>query len=166
LARILGVDPGSRVTGYGIVDDDRDGVRVVDYGVVRPDPAAPASQRCLAIHESLEALIGRHRPAVVAVESLFFCKGASSAIKLAQVRGVVLLAAAEAGLEVYEYAPRRIKQAVVGHGGASKVQVQQMVKSLLGLSEVPKPADAADALATAICHAQAAGSPRGGGQQT
>jgi len=166
LGKILGVDPGSRATGYGVVDEQNGELRVVDCGVIRADPETPASQRYLAIHDGLEALIGRHRPDVVAVESLFFCKSASSAIKLAQVRGVVLLAAAEAGLEVYEYAPRRVKQAVVGRGAASKEQVQQMTKALLGLPEVPKPADAADALAVAICHAQTATSPRGGGERT
>jgi crossover junction endodeoxyribonuclease RuvC len=165
VARILGVDPGSRATGYGVVEDRNGDLRVIDFGVIRPDVDAPASQRCRTIHEGLETLIGRHRPDVMAVESLFFCKSASSAIKLAQVRGVVLLAAAEAALEIYEYAPRRIKQAVVGRGGASKVQVQEMIKVLLGLDEVPA-ADAADALAVAICHAQAAGSPRGGGART
>jgi crossover junction endodeoxyribonuclease RuvC len=163
---ILGVDPGSRVTGYGIVEQVRGELRAVDCGVIRPDAAAPASERYLVIHDSLATLITQFHPDVVAVESLFFCKSASSAIKLAQVRGVVLLAAAEAGLEVYEYAPRRVKQAVVGRGSASKVQVQQMVKALLGLAEVPKPEDAADALAVAICHAQAANSPRGGGERT
>ncbi len=162
MGRILGIDPGSRVTGYGIVEEARGELRAVDCGVIRLDVAAPASQRYLAIHDGLEALIGRHRPDVMAVESLFFCKSASSAIKLAQVRGVVLLAAAQAGLEVYEYAPRRIKQAVVGRGAASKVQVQQMIKVLLGLPEAPQPEDAADALAVAICHAQAVGSARGG----
>ena len=164
MSRILGVDPGSRVTGYGIVEDDRGELRALDCGVIRADPKAPASQRCLVIHEALGTLIGRHRPDVVAVESLFFCRSASSAIKLAQVRGVVLLAAAEAGLEIYEYAPRRVKQAVVGRGAATKEQVQQMITRLLGLAEVPQPADAADALAVAICHAQAAASPRGGKQ--
>jgi len=166
LARILGVDPGSRITGYGIVDEVRGELRAVDYGVIRADAAAPASARYLAIRDALGELIGRHRPDVMAVESLFFCRNASSAIKLAQVRGVVLLAAAEAGLAVYEYAPRRIKQAVVGRGAASKVQVQQMVKALLGLAEVPTPDDAADALAVAICHAQTASSARGGGERT
>jgi crossover junction endodeoxyribonuclease RuvC len=161
LGRILGVDPGSRVTGYGIVEADRGEMRAVDYGVIRPEAEAPASERYRVIHDGLRTLIGRHRPDVMAVESLFFCRSASSAIKLAQVRGVVLLAAAEAGLEVFEYAPRRIKQAVVGHGAASKVQVQQMIKALLGLAEAPRPADAADALAVAICHAQA-GAARGG----
>jgi crossover junction endodeoxyribonuclease RuvC len=166
MGRILGVDPGSRVTGYGIVEEARGELRVVDCGVIRADAGAPVSERYLAIHDALAVLIGRHRPEVVAVESLFFCKNASSAIKLAQVRGVVLLAAAEAGLETYEYAPRRVKQAVVGRGSAAKVQVQEMVKVLLGLAEVPQPADAADALAVAICHAQAASSPLGGGGRT
>lgn len=162
MAVILGVDPGSRVTGYGLVEETRGELRVIDCGAIRPDVEAPASQRCLAIHDGLATLIGRHRPDVAAVESLFFCKNAASAIKLAQVRGVVLLAAAEAGLDVYEYAPRRVKQAVVGRGAAAKVQVQEMVKVLLGLPEVPKPADAADALAVAICHAQTIGSARAG----
>ena len=157
MARILGVDPGSRLTGYGIVEDTRGEMRALDCGVIRPGPGAPASQRCLIIHDALETLIARHRPDVVAVESLFFCRSASSAIKLAQVRGVVLLAAAEAGLEIYEYAPRRVKQAVVGRGAATKEQVQQMIARLLGLAEAPRPADAADALAVALCHLQAAG---------
>jgi crossover junction endodeoxyribonuclease RuvC len=166
VARILGVDPGSRVTGYGVVEETRGELRAVDCGVIRPDADAPASQRYRAIHDGLEELIGRHRPDVMAVESLFFCRSAASAIKLAQVRGVVLLAAAQAGLDVYEYAPRRIKQAVVGRGAASKEQVQQMIAALLGLAEAPQPADAADALAVAVCHAQAEASPRGGGERT
>jgi crossover junction endodeoxyribonuclease RuvC len=166
MGTILGIDPGSRATGYGIIEHARGELQAIDCGVIRPDAGAPASARYLAIRDALAELIGRHRPDVMAVESLFFCRNASSAIKLAQVRGVVLLAAAEAGLEVYEYAPRRVKQAVVGRGAASKVQVQQMVKALLGLAEVPKPDDAADALAVAICHAQTAASPRGGGERT
>ncbi|MBN1918252.1 MAG: crossover junction endodeoxyribonuclease RuvC [Verrucomicrobia bacterium] len=166
MGRILGIDPGSRVTGYGVIEDERGELRPVDCGVVRLDGDAPASQRYVTIRTALADLIGRHRPDVAAVESLFFCRNASSAIKLAQVRGVVLLAVAEAGLPVYEYAPRRVKQAVVGRGSAAKEQVGEMVKVLLGLREVPQPADATDALAVAICHAQAAGSPRGGGERT
>jgi len=166
LTTILGIDPGSRITGYGIIEEARGELRAVDCGVVRPDVGAPASERCLTIRNALAELIGRFRPDVVAVESLFFCRNASSAIKLAQVRGVVLLAAAEAGLAVYEYAPRRVKQAVVGRGGAAKEQVAEMVKVLLGLREAPEPADAADALAVAICHAQTAVSPLGGGERT
>lgn len=166
MTTILGVDPGSRITGYGVVEERQGELHAVDCGVVRPDADAPASERYLVIRNALAELIGRYRPDVVAVESLFFCRNASSAIKLAQVRGVVLLAAAEAGLPVYEYAPRRVKQAVVGRGGAAKEQVAEMVKALLGLREAPEPADAADALAVAICHAQAAGSPLVGGART
>ena len=164
--RILGVDPGTRITGYGIVEKVNNQLVPVDYGTVSPPPDLPLSERYSIIFDGLQSIITKYSPAAVSVESSFYLKNMSSAMKLSQVRGVALLAAAKAGLEIFEYAPRRIKQSVCGNGGATKQQVQKMVQSLLGLDKLPTPVDASDALATAICHLQSLNSPKPSGKRT
>jgi len=156
--RVLGIDCGTEYTGYGIVDLVRDQCAANDRlvciccGAIRVSPREPMPVRLSRISRALQDLIATHRPDRVAIEDVFYAVNVKSALKLGQVRGVAMLAAASAGLEVSEYAPLSIKSAVVGYGRAEKHQVQQMVARLLQLEEVPEPADAADALAIAICH--------------
>ncbi len=154
---VMGVDPGTATTGYGLVQENADGsLSVLAYGVIQTPAEAPMPQRLLDLHRQLQAIILLHRPHSGAVEKLFFQRNVTTAISVGQGRGVVLLALAEAGVLVAEYTPMEIKQAVTGYGGAQKLQVQQMVKALLGLEAIPRPDDAADALAVAICHAHSA----------
>ena len=151
--RVLGIDCGTEYTGYGIVDllaDNR--LQCVDCGAIRLSQRDPMPARLSQIYKRLQQLICDHRPDRVAIEDVFYAVNAKSAFKLGQVRGVAMLAAATASLEVAEYAPLAIKSAVVGYGKAEKHQVQQMVARLLNLPEIPEPADVADALAIAICH--------------
>ena len=151
--RVLGIDCGTEYTGYGIVDllaDDR--LLCIDCGAIHLSPREPMPSRLSQIYNRLQQLIAEHHPDRVAIEDVFYAVNAKSAFKLGQVRGVAMLAAASNGLEVAEYAPLAIKSAVVGYGRAEKHQVQQMVARLLSLNEIPEPADAADALAIAICH--------------
>src|SRR5512143_2877845 len=151
--RVLGIDCGTEYTGYGVVEllpDNR--LVYVDCGAVRVSPRDPMPTRLSHISARLQQLIAEHRPDRVAIEDVFYAVNVKSALKLGQVRGVAMLAAANAGLEVAEYSPLSIKSAVVGYGKAEKHQVQQMVARLLNLDEIPEPADAADALAIAICH--------------
>jgi crossover junction endodeoxyribonuclease RuvC len=151
--RVLGIDCGTEYTGYGIVDllpDDR--LKCVDCGAVHLSARDPMPARLSQIYNRLQDLISEHHPDRVAIEDVFYAVNVKSAFKLGQVRGVAMLAAANAGLEVAEYAPLAIKSAVVGYGKAEKHQVQQMVARLLNLAEVPEPPDVADALAIAICH--------------
>ena len=150
--RVLGIDPGSLKSGYGLVDEQQGQLTVVDYGVIRTVPDTPLAQRLLLISARLQELIARHAPDEVAVEDVFVAKNAQSSLKLGQARGAILLTVAQAGLPVAEYTPLEVKQSVVGYGRADKEQVQQMVKVLLRLKEIPTPDDAADALAFAICH--------------
>lgn len=150
--KILGIDPGSLITGYGVVESTGAGKLLhVSNGSVAVSGSLPLSERLLAISTALTSLIEEHTPDAVAVESVFFAKNARSAIMLGHARGVVLLSAASAALEVFEYAPRSVKQAVTGYGNATKDQVQKMVQMLLSIPAA-KNADAADALAIAICH--------------
>jgi len=150
---VLGIDPGTATTGYGIVKDARDGrLYELGHGVIRTDSKTPYPLRLKAIHDELALLIEQHKPQVVAIEELFFNKNVSSALSVGQARGVVILTGVLADLELSEYTPLQVKEAVTGYGRADKMQVQQMVKTLLGLAEIPKPDDAADALAVAICH--------------
>lgn len=151
--RILGIDCGTEYTGYGVIESD-DSSRVVCLacGAIKVSPRDPMARRLSSIYEGLMRIIEQHGPERVAIEDVFYAVNVKSALKLGQVRGVAMLAAATAGLEVAEYAPLSIKSAVVGYGKAEKHQVQQMVTRLLNLEEIPQPADAADALAIAICH--------------
>ncbi len=149
--RILGVDPGTQVCGYGVIETNGADARALDYGVAKARGASlPA--RLKVVYDGLQEVIERHRPDVVAVEGAFYQKDVRAAIKIGEARGVALLAAAQQGIEVVEYAPAEVKKAVTGNGNASKPQVQQMVRVILRLPEVPSPADAADALAIAVCH--------------
>ena len=151
--RVLGIDCGSERTGYGVIDTDGVDHQLVASGVIRTDPKAPFPSRLLEIASELRELIGEHRPVAAAVEQVFYSANVKTALKLAHVRGVALLAIAEAGLEAGEYSPLEIKTSVVGYGRAEKSQVQLMIRSLLHLSESIESEDACDALAVAICHA-------------
>lgn len=153
---ILGIDPGTQVSGYGVISIQDHHYIPLDYGCIRPPPRFKLSERYLVIFESVEELIEKYQPAVLVVEMQFVQKNVQSALKLGMARGAVLIAAKRKGLPVFEYAPTVAKRAVVGNGRASKFQVQGMVQQILRLASPPKPEDAADALALAICHAQAA----------
>lgn len=152
----LGIDPGTAIMGYGFVNGDGHALTAVDYGVLTTAKGTPPAERLRQLHAGLCELITAHHPAAVAVEELFFSTNARTAIAVGQARGVALLAAAQAGLRVYEYTPLQVKSAVTGYGKASKEQVQIMTTTLLGLRAVPRPDDAADALAVAICHVHSA----------
>jgi len=155
---ILGIDPGYAIVGAGLVDYSANQFRLVEARAVTTEATVPFDQRIREIYAGVAALITQHRPAAMAIEKLFFNTNAKTAIDVAQARGVILLAAAQAGVPVYEYTPLQVKQSVVGYGRAEKRQVQDMVKLLLRLNACPKPDDVADALAIAICHAHSAGS--------
>ena len=151
--RVFGIDPGSARTGYGCVETGGARQRLVTCGAIRAPSSASFPDKLLGIHAALAALLRKHRPDCVAIESLFHALNVRSALRLGHARGVAMLAAVEARLPVVEYTPAEIKRAIVGYGRAEKSQVQQMVKLLLGLPAIPTPHDAADALAVAICHA-------------
>lgn len=151
--RVLGIDCGTEYTGYGIVELSDDGkLRCVNWGAIKVSPRDPMPTRLAVISQRLTAIIAEHQPDNVAIEDVFYAVNVKSALKLGHVRGVAMLAAASAGLDVAEYAPLSIKSAVVGYGKADKHQVQHMVTQLLRLAEPPQPEDASDALAIAICH--------------
>lgn len=154
--RIIGIDPGTRVTGYGIIEVIDNRYEVIDFGCIKPSPKNKLTDRYYTLHNDLCLLIERYKPDTLVVETQYVHKNPQSAIKLGMARGVAIIAGKKYGLAIYEYSPTKAKRAVVGNGGASKQQVQQMVKVLLGLKELPQPEDAADALSLAICHAQAA----------
>jgi crossover junction endodeoxyribonuclease RuvC len=149
---VVGIDPGVATTGYGVVRDTVNGILLVDYGVVTTPPNLALAQRLLLLHHELKKIIQLHRPESAAVEKLFFQKNVTTAIAVGQARGVALLTMAENQIEVSEYTPLEVKQAVAGYGSADKKQVQYMVKAILNMEVVPTPDDAADALAIAICH--------------
>lgn len=154
---IIGIDPGTALTGFGFIRRNPDAsLELVDYGVIRTSARQSMSRRLVKLYTELEALLKRHQPKQAAVERLFFQKNVTTAISVGQARGVVLLALASAGLPIEEYTPQDIKIAVTGYGAADKGQMQRMVKMLLTMEDLPTPDDAADALAVAICHAQSA----------
>jgi crossover junction endodeoxyribonuclease RuvC len=153
---ILGVDPGTRITGYGVIVIHCQVYNLLDYGCIRPPSDLKLSERYLVIFDGIDELIEKHRPHVLVVETQYVHKNVQSALKLGMARGAVMIAAKRKGLSVFEYAPTVAKRAVVGNGKASKFQVQRMVQSLLKLASPPQPEDAADALALAICHAHSA----------
>jgi crossover junction endodeoxyribonuclease RuvC len=159
--KIFGIDPGSDRTGYGCVERSGSRHRLVACGSLSAPAQSTFPDKLKAIHAGLVALLARHRPDGVAVETIFYARNVRSALRLGHARGIVLLAASEAGLPVYEYAPAEVKRAVVGYGRAEKPQVQQMIKLLLGLDAAPSPHDVADALAVAVCHLQTAAGPLG-----
>lgn len=152
---ILGIDPGTARLGYGLVVDEGE-PRALAFGVVETPAGQAMPQRLAYLFDAVSDLIAEHQPETLAVEQLFFARNVTTAMTVGQARGVVLLAAARAGLGVAEYTPAEVKQAVVGYGKADKPQVQEMVRLVLGLDHVPQPDDAADALAVALCHAQTA----------
>ena len=151
---ILGIDPGTRVTGYGLVVFEGNACRAIDYGCIRPPPTLKLSEKYLILFNAIEELIERFGPVAMAVETQYVQKNVQSAIKLGMARGAAIIAAKRKGLSVFEYAPTKAKLAVVGRGGASKQQVVGMIRALLRLPSTHLPEDAADALALAICHAQ------------
>lgn len=147
----LGIDPGTATIGYGLVREHADGsLQAVDYGVITTSPSLPMNERLKLIFEGVSALVEKHQPDRAGVEELFFAKNVTTAITVAQGRGVILLALTMARLTVAEYKPNQVKQSISGYGGAKKPQMQEMVRILLGLEDIPRPDDAADALAIAI----------------
>lgn len=154
--RVLGIDPGIAIAGFGFIDKIGHKLTPVQYGAIQTEAHTPSETRLLQIYESAGALMDKYKPDAVAVEKLFFNRNVTTAFAVGQARGVIILAAAQRNLTVAEYTPLQVKQAVVGYGKAEKRQVQEMVKMFLRLSAVPKPDDVADALAVAICHAHSA----------
>ncbi|MBD2844593.1 crossover junction endodeoxyribonuclease RuvC [Paenibacillus sp. IB182496] len=154
--RVLGIDPGIAIAGFGFVDKLGHKLEPVQYGAIETAAHTPQETRLRQVYESACALMDKYKPDAVAVEKLFFNRNVTTAFAVGQARGVIILAAAQRGLPVAEYTPLQVKQAIVGYGKAEKRQVQEMVKMFLKLAAVPKPDDVADALAVAICHAHSA----------
>lgn len=150
MARILGIDPGTGILGFGVIDTSRSGPILIDAGVIRTPVKENDAVRLLTIYEELTDIITLNKPTIMSVEKLFFARNVTTAMTVSQARGVVLLCAMQAGMQIHEYTPMQIKQAVTGYGSADKKQMQEMVRIILKLKEVPKPDDAADALAAAI----------------
>lgn len=151
--RIIGIDPGYAIVGYGVIDYIGNKFKIVEYGAITTESNQNMNERFKAIHDDLNTIIERTNPEFLAIEELFFNSNQKTAINVAQARGVLLLSALNHGISIHEYTPLQVKQAVVGYGRAEKKQVQLLVKSILGLEKVPKPDDTADALAIAVCHA-------------
>ena len=154
--RILGIDPGYGITGFGVIDAQRGHTQLLGCGAITTPAGMDFSARLQIIYDDMRQLLEKTKPDAVAIEELFFGQNVTTGIGVAQSRGVILLAIHQAGLQVTSYKPSQVKQAVVGYGNASKHQVQDMTKRLLGLQQMPKPDDAADAIAIAICHARSA----------
>jgi crossover junction endodeoxyribonuclease RuvC len=153
---VIGIDPGTARTGFGLVRETEGGLAAVAYGVIETAAGAPAFQRLQTIYRELRGLLAEHRPVSGAVEKLFFARNVTTALAVGQARGVALLALADSGVSIAEYTPLEVKQAVAGYGRADKPQMQAMVRTLLGLDDIPRPDDAADALAVGICHLHSA----------
>lgn len=153
---VVGIDPGIATTGYGFVRDNNNGIQLVTYGVIATSPGLSPAQRLSSLYRDLDQILTLHQPQSGAVEKLFFQKNVTTAISVGQARGVALLALAQHQIDVFEYTPMEVKQAVTGYGGADKKQIQQMVKAVLQMEDIPRPDDAADALAIAICHLHSA----------
>lgn len=156
--RILGIDPGYAIVGYGVIDYDNFSFKTIAYGAVTTEAGKPFSDRLGDIFDDLNTLIKTYNPDCLSIEKLFFNTNITTAIDVAQARGVILLAAQKSNIKIFEYTPLQIKQSITGYGRAEKHQVMEMVKNLLHLSSVPKPDDTADALAIAICHGYSSGS--------
>jgi crossover junction endodeoxyribonuclease RuvC len=154
MLKILGIDPGTGIVGFGFIEADSKSLKLVDAGVIRTPINQAAELRLLTIYNEVSQLIKEYKPEWLSIEKLFFARNVTTAMTVSQSRGVVLLAAVQAQLQIAEYTPLQIKMAITGYGRADKKQVQEMVKVLLNLNQIPKPDDAADALATAITHAQ------------
>jgi len=152
--RILGIDPGTGILGFGIIEAERGKFQLVDGGVIRTPVHEDDAVRLLTIYDELTDIIAATKPTVMSVEKLFFARNVTTAMTVAQARGVVLLCGMQAGMQIFEYTPMQIKQAITGYGKADKKQMQEMVRTILGLAEIPKPDDAADAIAAALTYAQ------------
>lgn len=154
--RIMGIDPGIAIVGFGIIDQSGSQLKTVQYGSIQTKPEFTTPRRLKQIYDACTELLEQYKPDVVAVEKLFFNRNVTTAFTVGQARGVIILAAEEAGVEITEYTPLQVKQAVVGYGKAEKHQMQEMVKMLLALPSIPRPDDVADALGVAICEAHSA----------
>ncbi len=154
--RILGIDPGVAIVGFGLIESDRGTLRMLQYGAITTPAGLPLAARLAQINRDMEELIDTFRPDEISVEELFFSKNITTGIAVAHARGVILCAAEKKKIPIYEYTPMQVKQAVVGYGLADKKQVMDMTRRLLKLKAVPRPDDAADALAIALCHARSA----------
>jgi crossover junction endodeoxyribonuclease RuvC len=154
--RVIGIDPGTAITGWGVVEGEGDDLALIAYGAVTTAAGIPLPQRLQTIYRDLTAIVHKWQPTTAAIEELFFSKNAKTALAVGHGRGAAMLALANADLPIWEYKPLEVKQAITGHGGADKQQMQQMVKLLLELDDIPRPDDAADALAVAICHLHSA----------
>ena len=154
--RILGIDPGVAIVGFGLIESDRGTLRMLQYGAITTPAGLPLAARLAQIDRDIEELIGTFRPDEISVEELFFSKNITTGIAVAHARGVILCAAEKKKIPIYEYTPMQVKQAVAGYGLADKKQVMDMTRRLLKLKSVPRPDDAADALAVALCHARSA----------
>ena len=154
--RILGIDPGVAIVGFGLIESDRGTLRMLQYGAITTPAGLPLAARLAQINRDIEELIGTFRPDEISVEELFFYKNITTGIAVAHARGVILCAAEKKKIPIYEYTPMQVKQAVAGYGLADKKQVMDMTRRLLKLKSVPRPDDAADALAIALCHARSA----------
>lgn len=150
---ILGIDPGATLIGFGFVTNHANRLETAAYGCIRTNSHDPTDWQLKDLYQQLDKLIKKNRPEAMAVESMFFFKNQKTIVKVSQARGVIILAAANNSVPVFEYTPLQVKQAITGYGKAEKIQVQKMVKSILNLKEIPKPDDIADALAIAVCHA-------------
>ena len=152
--RILGIDPGFGIIGFGVIDKSNSGLEVVDYGVITTPKEMPFNERLKVIYDSMNALLDRYNPDEVSIEELYFNKNITTGIKVAEARGIILLTFQQHKLPIFEYTPQDIKMALTGQGRATKHQMQFMVKTILRLTKIPRPDDAADAVAVALCHSQ------------
>ena len=152
--KVLGIDPGMALLGWGVIETTSSQPKLVDYGCIETASHQPLTERLLQIFRKVKGLLSKYRPSALALETLFFVKNAKTLAQVGHSRGVILLAAGRAKVDVFEYAPRQIKMALTGYGGAEKRQMQIMIQRLLNLPEIPRPDDAADAVAVALCHAQ------------
>lgn len=150
--RIIGIDPGYAIIGYGVVEFDRCRFKTIGYGAITTEAGNPFVNRIKSIYDDVTTLLNKYTPECMAIEKLYFNTNTTTAIDVAQARGVILLAAKQYGIDIYEYTPLQVKSAITGYGKAEKRQVMEMTKSILSLSEIPKPDDTADALAIAVCH--------------
>lgn len=164
--RILGIDPGYGITGFGVIEAQRNSLQLIKCGAITTPPNSDFNWRLSVIYNDMQQLLMMAKPDAVAIEELFFGQNVTTGIKVAQARGVILLAVQQAGVQIFEYKPMQVKQAVVGYGSATKHQVMDMTKRLLHLDAVPKPDDAADAVAIALCHARSSTSLLAQAQKT
>ena len=162
--KILGIDPGYAIIGYGVLEYRSNHFTVIDYGAITTDAGVPFNRRLEIIFDELSGLLEKHRPDAMSVEKVFYNNNAKTVIDVSQARGVIMLAAQKARVPVFEYTPLQVKQSVVGYGRAEKKQIQEMTRRILNLDEVPKPDDTADALAMAICHGHTGASQLGAGR--